>query len=95
MSGENDPTQPGVDDEVIEGFYDWGPGVVVTADCLGQSYETSLAGRPLIVTVPAFDGSALAEPPLRYTRPDSYVDVDPPHPWGGSCVAGTRPKTGR
>jgi hypothetical protein len=31
--------------EVIEGFYDWGPGVVVTADCLGQSYQTALAGR--------------------------------------------------
>jgi hypothetical protein len=70
------------DAEVIEGFYDWGPGVVVTADCLGQSYATALAGRPLTVRVPAFDGAVVAEPPLRYKRPDSYVDVDPPNPWG-------------
>lgn len=74
--------QADADNEVIEGFYDWGPGVVLTADCLGESFTTALAGRPLIVTVPAFDGSVLAEPPMRYTRPDSYVDVDPPHPWG-------------
>jgi hypothetical protein len=70
------------DAEVIEGFYDWGPGVVVTADCLGQSYQTSLAGRQLIVIVPPFDGTSIVEPPLRYKRPDSYVDVDPPNPWG-------------
>lgn len=70
------------DTVVIEGFYDWGPGVVVTADCLGRSYQTALAGRQLIVTVPAFDGTGIAEPPLRYKRPDSYVDVDPPNPWG-------------
>jgi hypothetical protein len=68
--------------EVIEGFYDWGPGVVVTAECLGQSYQTALAGRPLTVMVPAFDGEKIAEPPLRYRRPDTYVDVDPPNPWG-------------
>lgn len=68
--------------EVIEGFYNWGPGVVVTADCLGQSYPTSLAGRPLIVKMPVFDGTGIVEPPLRYKRPDSYVDVDPPNPWG-------------
>jgi hypothetical protein len=75
--------QPGADDAVvIEGFYDWGPGVVVTADCLGQLYQTALAGRSLIVRVPAFDGTVVAEPPLRYKRPDSYVDVDPPNPWG-------------
>lgn len=68
--------------EVIEGFYNWGPGVVVTADCLGQSYQTTLAGRALIVKMPAFDGTGIAEPPLRYQRPDSHVDVDPPNPWG-------------
>lgn len=68
--------------EVIEGFYDWGPGVVVTADCLGQSYQTSLAGRPLVVKMPVFDGNAIVEPPPRYVRPDSYVDVDPPNAWG-------------
>jgi hypothetical protein len=73
---------PDADAEVIEGFYDWGAGVVVTAECLGQSYQTSLAGRSLIVRVPAFDGTVIAEPPLRYKRPDSYVDVDPPNPWG-------------
>lgn len=72
----------GGDAEIIEGFYDWGPGVVVTAECLDQSYQTSLAGRQLIVRMPAFDGTAIAEPPLRYERPDSYVDVDPPNPWG-------------
>jgi hypothetical protein len=70
------------DQAVIEGFYNWGPGVVVTADCLGQSYQTALAGRSLTVTVPAFDGTVIAEPSLRYKRPDSYVDVDPPNPWG-------------
>jgi hypothetical protein len=75
--------QPGASDsEVIEGFYDWGPGLVLTADCLGKSYQTALAGRPLIVTVPAFDGSVLAEPPLRYRPPDNWGSVDPPHPWG-------------
>jgi hypothetical protein len=74
--------QPPSDAVVIEGFYDWGPGVVVTADCLGQSYQTALAGRPFTVVLPSWDGSVIAEPPLRYTRPDSYVDVDPPHPWG-------------
>lgn len=68
--------------EVIEGFYDWDPGVVVTADCLGQSYQTALAGQPLSVIVPAFDGAVIAEPPLRYRRPDNYADVDPPNPWG-------------
>lgn len=73
---------PDDDAVVIEGFYDWGPGVVVTADCLSQSYPTALAGRPLIVKMPAFDGTVIAEPPLRYKRPDSYVDVDPPNPWG-------------
>lgn len=67
---------------VIEGYYDWGPGVVVTADCLGHSYQTALAGRALIVTVPAFDGTAIAESPLRYKRPDNFVDVDPPNAWG-------------
>jgi hypothetical protein len=56
--------------------------VVVTADCLGQSYQTTLAGRQLIVTVPAFDDTVIAEPPLRYKQPDSYVEVDPPNPWG-------------
>jgi hypothetical protein len=70
------------DPEVIEGFYDWGPGVVVTADCLGQSHQTSLAGRPLIVKMPVFDGNVIVEPAPRYKRPDSYVDVDPPDPWG-------------
>lgn len=75
QSDSNDPV-------VIEGFYDWGPGVVVTADCLGRSYQTALAGRSLIVTVPAFDGTVVAEPPVRYKRPDNYVDVDPPNPWG-------------
>jgi hypothetical protein len=71
------------DSEVIEGFYDWGQGVVVTADCLGNSYRTALAGRQLTVTLPSFDGgNAFAEPPLRYKRPDSYVNVDPPNPWG-------------
>lgn len=75
--------QPDADGGVlIEGFYDWGPGVVVTADCLGQSYQTALAGRALIVTLPAFDGTAIVEPALRYKRPDDYVDVDPPNPWG-------------
>lgn len=73
---------PQDDADVIEGFYNWGPGVVVTADCLGQSYQTSLAGRPLIVKMPVFDGTMIVEPPLRYKRPDSYVDVDPPNPWG-------------
>lgn len=75
-------SMPNSDAPVIEGFYDWGPGVVVTADCLGISYQTALAGRPLIVRVPTFDGKVIAEPPLRYKRPDSYVNVDPPNPWG-------------
>jgi hypothetical protein len=79
--------------EVIEGFYDWGPGVVVTADCLGQSYQTQLADRHLIVRVPAFDGTGIAEPPLRYKRPDSYIDVDPPNPWGPHVIGhNTDPK---
>jgi hypothetical protein len=69
-------------DPVIEGFYDWGPGVVVTADCLGRWYQTALTGRQLTVALPSFDGNAIAEPPLRYRRPESYVDVDPPNPWG-------------
>jgi hypothetical protein len=70
------------DAAVIEGFYDWGPGVVVTADCLGCSYQTALAGRQLIVTLPVFDGTKVAEPPLRYKRPDAWVNVDPPNAWG-------------
>jgi hypothetical protein len=75
--------QPDADDTVvIEGFYDWGPGVVVTADCLGRSYQTALAGRRLTVTLPLFDGTTVAEPPLRYKRPAAYVNVDPPNPWG-------------
>jgi hypothetical protein len=75
--------QPAADDtSAIEGFYDWGPGVVVTADCLGRSYQTALAGRRLIVTMPSFDGTAVVEPPLRYQRPDNWVNVDPPNPWG-------------
>jgi hypothetical protein len=72
----------GNDAVVIEGFYDWGPGVVVTGDCLGRSYQSALGSRPLIVTVPAFDGTVVAEPPLRYNRPDTWVNVDPPNPWG-------------
>jgi hypothetical protein len=36
----------------------------------------------LIVTLPSFDGTMVAEPALRYKRPDTYVDVDPPNPWG-------------
>jgi hypothetical protein len=31
-----------VNAEVIEGFYNWGPGVVITADYLGHSYHTAL-----------------------------------------------------
>jgi hypothetical protein len=76
----DEATQP--ESEVIEGFYDWGTGVVVTADCLGQSYQTALAGRASTVTLPVFDGNTLTEPPLRYRRPDTYVNVDPPNPWG-------------
>lgn len=68
--------------EVIEGFYDWGPGVVVHADCLARSYRSALPGRPLTVALPTFDGSAVVEPPPRYTRPHEYVEVDPPNPWG-------------
>ena len=83
MTDKGEAYEPGADDgEVIEGFYDWGSGVVVTPDCLGRSYQTALAGRRLIVTVPSFDGTVVAEPPLRYTRPDTYVDVDPPNAWG-------------
>lgn len=67
---------------VIEGFFNWGPGVVVTGDCLGQSYQTKLANRRLTVTMPSFDGTVVVEPPLIYKRPDSSVDVDPPNPWG-------------
>jgi hypothetical protein len=75
--------QPDADDTVvIEGFYDWGPGVVVTADCLGIWYQTALSGRRLIIMLPLFDGTTVAEPPLRYKRPDTWVDVDPPNPWG-------------
>lgn len=68
--------------ELIEGFYDWGPGVVVAADCLGRSYQTALGEHRLVVTMPSFDGTAVVEPPLRYKRPDTYVNVDPPNPWG-------------
>lgn len=83
MKVQNDPGQCGTDDTVvIEGFYDLGPGVVVTADCLGRSYQTALAGRQLIVMVPQFDGTTVTEPPLRYKRPDNWVNVDPPNPWG-------------
>ena len=70
------------DQAVIEGFYEWGPGVVVTADCLGCRYETALAGRRLTVVLPSFDGTAVVEPPLRYRRPENFVDVDLPNPWG-------------
>jgi hypothetical protein len=83
MSGEDDSRQSGTHDTaVIEGFYDWGPGVIVTADCLDGSYETALAGRQLNVVLPTFDGSTVTEPPLRYKRPDKWVNVDPPNPWG-------------
>ncbi|BCP06107.1 hypothetical protein [Mycobacterium paraintracellulare] len=83
MTDKDDVHQPEADDtEMIEGFYDWGPGVVVTADCLGRAYQTALAGRQLVVTLPSFDGTTVAEPPLRYKRPDHWVNVDPPNPWG-------------
>ena len=36
------------DGQLVEGFYEWGPGVVLAAECLGRSYETGLAGRKLI-----------------------------------------------
>jgi hypothetical protein len=79
----NDPKPPDAGGTVfIEGFYDWGPGVVLAADCLGRSYQTALAGRRLIVTIPSFDGTAVVEPPLLYQRPEQWVDVDPPNPWG-------------
>ncbi|HWS93882.1 MAG TPA: hypothetical protein VN306_15765 [Mycobacterium sp.] len=60
---------------MIEGFYDWGPGVVVTADCLGRAYQTAVAGRQLIVVLPSFDGSKVPEPPLRYKPPDGAVNL--------------------
>ncbi len=66
----------------IEGFYDWGPGVVVTADCLGSSYRTTLGGRALQITMPTFDGTSVVEPPLLFKRPNNWVNVDPPNPWG-------------
>jgi hypothetical protein len=79
----NDPKPPDAGGTVfIEGFYDWGPGVVLAADCLGRPYQTALAGRRLIVTIPSFDGTAVVEPPLLYQRPEQWVDVDPPNPWG-------------
>jgi hypothetical protein len=86
--------QPATNGIAIEGFYDWCPGVVVTADCLGRSYQTTLAGRALIVTVPSFDGIAVVEPPLRYRRPEQWVNVDPPHPWGELRIR-ILPKTGQ
>lgn len=88
-------TQPDADDvEVIEGFYDWGPGVVVTADCLGQSYQTALTGRQLTVTLPAFDGNTLAEPPCVTSGPTPMSTWTPPTR-GVSCAVGTKPKTDR
>jgi hypothetical protein len=75
--------QPDADDTVvIEGFYDRGPGVVVTADCLGRAYQTAVAGRQLIVVLPSFDGTKVAEPPLRYKPPGNSGSLDPPNPWG-------------
>jgi hypothetical protein len=58
--------------------------VVLTADRLGQAYETQLAGRRLVISMPLFEpGSGLlAEPALIYRRPDSYVNVDPEDAWG-------------
>ena len=91
MNIKGDSTPSGADDTVvIEGFYDWGPGVVVTADCLGRSYQTALAGRQLIVMLPSFDGTTVAEPPLRYKRPDKWVDVDTPNPWGSTFLEQSR-----
>jgi hypothetical protein len=74
---------------VIEGFYDWGPGVVLSADCLGRSYQTVLSGRRLMVTMPSFDGTAVVEPPLHYKRPEKWVNVDPPNPWGELRITST------
>ena len=76
MANDENDTVP------IEGFYDWGPGVVVTADCLGRSFLTTLGARPLQITMPTFDGTSVVEPPLLFKRPDRWVNVDPPSPWG-------------
>lgn len=69
---------------VVEGFYDWGAGIVVSADCLGQSYNTTLDGRRLVLTLPLFEPGkgTLVEPPLLFRRPEAWVSVDPPNPWG-------------
>jgi hypothetical protein len=80
---KDDPMQPDAGNtEVIEGFYEWGPGVVVTADCLGATYRTGVAGRPLTVILPTFDGEKIVEPPMHYKQREDYVNVDPPNPWG-------------
>lgn len=73
----------------IEGFYDWGPGVVLTADCLGEAYRTELAGYQLTVTIPPVQAGQLVEPPTIYVRPGNWVNVDPPNPWGDLRVWST------
>lgn len=77
------------DDTVIEGFYDLGAGLVVSADCLEMSYETVLGARRMVITLPSFEPNriALIEPPLVYRRPDSWVNVDPPDPWGHTRIS--------
>lgn len=69
---------------LVEGFYEWGPGIVLTAECLGQSYRAGLAERTLVITCPLFEQGKglLAEPPSRYRRPSSYVNMTPENGWG-------------
>lgn len=43
---------------LIEGVYEWGTGLLVSAECLGKDYTTSVAGRTVTVTIPSFEASS-------------------------------------
>jgi hypothetical protein len=49
---------------------------------LGPLLPDCASGSAVDCDVASFDGTTVAEPPLRYKRPDTYVNVDPPNPWG-------------
>jgi hypothetical protein len=39
--------------------------------------------------MPSFDGTAVLEPSLHYKRPETWLNVDPPNPWGELRITGS------
>ncbi|MFJ1460940.1 hypothetical protein [Nocardia sp. N2S4-5] len=78
---------------VVEGrFFDCPDGLVMSADCLGQSYPTVIGGQPLMITVPRLPADlssslpALESPEYHYEYPRPDNAGEPAH-WGEVTAA--------